>query len=237
MRQQLAPARLEGQRIVVLAQGRQDGPVSQRGAQRRIDLLQQPGQTDSLCSQPCRCEKAARPCLGRDEVRRAQSAAQRYPDTTTPDDRRFRWSSGGVEVRGFEPLASSVRVISGSPPCQPAFPRVESRPSGAKLGGLRRPLRWIRGATMPGLGYLELRLTARCSQAHGPIERLALSHERRHSHSGLGDNVIRRSSDVLPVPRGVARTDQDRTISVQPAARCHGWKAFGTNPMAGPSAG
>jgi hypothetical protein len=26
-------------------------------------------------------------------------------------------------VRGFEPLASSVRVISGSPPCRPHFPR------------------------------------------------------------------------------------------------------------------
>jgi hypothetical protein len=29
-----------------------------------------------------------------------------------------------VEVRGLEPLASSVRVISGPPPCRPAFPQV-----------------------------------------------------------------------------------------------------------------
>ena len=28
-----------------------------------------------------------------------------------------------VGLRGFEPMASSVRVISGSPPCRPAFPR------------------------------------------------------------------------------------------------------------------
>jgi hypothetical protein len=42
MREQLASGRPEGQRVVVLAEGRQDGPVSQRGAQRRLDLLQQP---------------------------------------------------------------------------------------------------------------------------------------------------------------------------------------------------
>ena len=36
--------------------------------------------------------------------------------------RRFDLRGLGVEVRGFEPLASSVRVISGSPPCRPAFP-------------------------------------------------------------------------------------------------------------------
>jgi hypothetical protein len=42
------------------------------------------------------------------------------------DDRRFRWSPLVVEVRGFEPLASSVRV-SGSPPlCRAAFAQVGS---------------------------------------------------------------------------------------------------------------
>jgi hypothetical protein len=32
---------------------------------------------------------------------------------------------GGVEVRGFEPLASSVRVVSGPPLCRPAFPQLD----------------------------------------------------------------------------------------------------------------
>jgi hypothetical protein len=32
---------------------------------------------------------------------------------------------GEVEVRGFEPLTSSVRVSGGSPPCRPAFPQVD----------------------------------------------------------------------------------------------------------------
>jgi hypothetical protein len=33
----------------------------------------------------------------------------------------FGWGGG----EGLEPLASSVRVISGSPPCPPAFPQVD----------------------------------------------------------------------------------------------------------------
>jgi hypothetical protein len=43
MREQLASARLEGQRVAVPAEGRQDGPVLQQGAQRHPDLLHQPG--------------------------------------------------------------------------------------------------------------------------------------------------------------------------------------------------
>jgi hypothetical protein len=43
------------------------------------------------------------------------------------------WCDVGVEVRGFEPLASSVRVIGGSPPCRPAFPQVAADRRGAKL--------------------------------------------------------------------------------------------------------
>ena len=44
------------------------------------------------------------------------SAVQRHVEDGTRDDRHFHWSSRvGVEVRGFEPLASSVREI------EPAF--------------------------------------------------------------------------------------------------------------------
>jgi hypothetical protein len=39
---------------------------------------------------------------------------------------RYRWTTPEMEARmRFEPLASSVRVISGSPLCRPAFPQVD----------------------------------------------------------------------------------------------------------------
>jgi hypothetical protein len=54
-------------------------------------------------------------------VRSVATAGRRQPWMTSV----AAGQPGGVEVRGFEPLASSVRVISGSPPCRPAFRQVE----------------------------------------------------------------------------------------------------------------
>jgi hypothetical protein len=39
------------------------------------------------------------------------------------DGERLHWSSRSVEVAGFEPAASSVRVSSGLPLCGRRFPR------------------------------------------------------------------------------------------------------------------
>ena len=50
---------------------------------------------------------------------------------------------GWVEVRGFEPLTSSVRVIGGMPLCRPAFPQVDSdRRFRRSIPTVRGEVRW-----------------------------------------------------------------------------------------------
>ena len=53
------------------------------------------------------------------------SAVRRSREAGNPRRPTFRLVIGVVEVAGFEPAASSVRVISGSPLCRPAFPQVD----------------------------------------------------------------------------------------------------------------
>jgi site-specific DNA recombinase len=54
-----------------------------------------------------------------------------------------------VEVRGFEPLTSSVRVISGPPPCRPAFPQVAADRQGPSYVARRRAAERDRWAPTP----------------------------------------------------------------------------------------
>jgi hypothetical protein len=48
------------------------------------------------------------------------SAMRRHPEASIPGESTFVLV---VEVRGFEPLASSVRVRTGPPLCRPTFRR------------------------------------------------------------------------------------------------------------------
>ena len=66
-----------------------------------------------------------RPWLKGGGVRRSPPLCGDTRETGKPRRSTFGWSSWVVEVRGFEPLASSVRVSGGPPLCGPAFPQVD----------------------------------------------------------------------------------------------------------------